>query len=127
MNPAPAHLESKLRFFWDLTVGQIAALFVGICSGSRGRSSCPVHGMAAAVSGVYIAALPVIPVFVASQTDFDLLAWWSARCAGGARGPLRARAPAGSRTATLLLERTETAAPATRRPGSRLRCGRTSR
>ena len=28
--------------------------------------------MAAALSGTYIAALLVIPVFVASQTDFDL-------------------------------------------------------
>ena len=33
MNPAPAHLESKLRFFWDLSVVQIAAAFVGIMLG----------------------------------------------------------------------------------------------
>jgi hypothetical protein len=32
----------------------------------------PLHGMLAAMSGAYIAALPVIPVFVASQTEFDL-------------------------------------------------------
>jgi hypothetical protein len=32
----------------------------------------PLHGMLGAMSGAYIAALPVIPVFVASQTEFDL-------------------------------------------------------
>src|SRR3984885_11987028 len=32
----------------------------------------PFHGIWAAMSGAYIAALPVIPVFVASQTEFDL-------------------------------------------------------
>ena len=32
----------------------------------------PLHGVWAAMSGAYIAALPVIPVFVASQTEFDL-------------------------------------------------------
>ena len=41
----------------------------------------PLHGMWGAMSGAYIAALPVVPVFVASQTEFDL---WrtvtSARC-----------------------------------------------
>jgi len=32
----------------------------------------PLHGMLAASSGAYIAALPVVPVFVASQTELDL-------------------------------------------------------
>ena len=34
MHTAPAHLESKLRF-WDFTVGQIAAAFAGIMLGCR--------------------------------------------------------------------------------------------
>ena len=72
MNPAPAHLESKLRF-WDLTVGQIAVGFVGILLGvTWAKFLCPFDGMWAAMSGAYIAALPVVPVFVASQTEFDL-------------------------------------------------------
>ena len=32
MRSAPAHLESKLRF-WDFSVGQIAAAFAGIMLG----------------------------------------------------------------------------------------------
>ena len=73
MHIAPAHLESKLRFFWDLSVGQLAAAFAGIMLGfAWAKFVSPVHGMWAAMSGAYIAALPVIPVFVASQTDFDL-------------------------------------------------------
>ena len=73
MNPAPAHLESKLRLIWDFTVGQIAALFCGALLGVVwAKFLCPVDGLWAAVSGVYIAALPSMPVFFASQTDFDL-------------------------------------------------------
>ena len=72
MHTAPAHLESKLRF-WDFTVGQIAAAFAGIMLGFVwARFFSPLHGMLGAMSGAYIAALPVIPVFVASQTEFDL-------------------------------------------------------
>ena len=72
MHTAPAHLESKLRF-WDFTVGQIAAAFAGIMLGFIwARFVSPLHGMLGAMSGAYIAALPVIPVFVASQTEFDL-------------------------------------------------------
>ena len=72
MHTAPAHLESKLRF-WDLSVGQIAAAFLGIMLGvAWAKFVSPLHGMLGAMSGAYIAALPVIPVFVASQTDFDL-------------------------------------------------------
>jgi hypothetical protein len=72
LHAAPAHLESKLRF-WDFTVGQIAAAFVGIMLGVVwAKFVSPLHGMWAAMSGAYIAALPVIPVFVASQTEFDL-------------------------------------------------------
>jgi hypothetical protein len=72
MHAAPAHLESKLRF-WDFTVGQIAAAFAGIMLGFVwARFVSPLHGMLGAMSGAYIAALPVIPVFVASQTEFDL-------------------------------------------------------
>ena len=72
MRAAPAHLESKLRF-WDFTVGQIAAAFVGIMLGVVwAKFVSPLHGMWAAMTGAYIAALPVIPVFVASQTEFDL-------------------------------------------------------
>lgn len=73
MHTAPAHLESKLRF-WDLSVGQIAAAFVGIMLGvAWAKFVSPLHGMLGAMSGAYIAALPVIPVFVASQTEFDLV------------------------------------------------------
>ena len=72
MHTAPAHLESKLRF-WDFTVAQIAAAFAGIMLGfTWARFVSPLHGMLGAMSGAYIAALPVIPVFVASQTEFDL-------------------------------------------------------
>jgi hypothetical protein len=72
VHAAPAHLESKLRF-WDFTVGQIGAAFVGIMLGFVwARFVSPLHGMLGAMSGAYIAALPVIPVFVASQTEFDL-------------------------------------------------------
>ena len=72
MHTAPAHLESKLRF-WDLSVGQIAAAFLGIMLGVVwAKFVSPFHGMWGAMSGAYIAALPVIPVFVASQTEFDL-------------------------------------------------------
>jgi hypothetical protein len=73
MHTAPAHLESKLRF-WDLSVGQIAAAFVGIMLGvTWAKFVSPLHGMLGAMSGAYIASLPVIPVFVASQTEFDLV------------------------------------------------------
>ena len=73
MHTAPAHLESKLRF-WDLSVGQIAAAFAGIMVGiAFAKFVSPLHGVWAVASGAYIAALPVIPVFVASQTDFDLV------------------------------------------------------
>jgi hypothetical protein len=72
MRAAPAHLESKLRF-WDLSVGQIAAAFAGIMLGvAWAKFICPLPGMWGAMSGAYIAALPVIPVFVASQTELDL-------------------------------------------------------
>jgi hypothetical protein len=72
VNPAPAHLESKLRFF-DLSVGQIAVVFVGVLAGMAwAKFLCPVGGMWGAVSGVYIGAVPCLPVLFASQTDFDL-------------------------------------------------------
>ena len=72
MRAAPAHLESKLRF-WDLSVGQIAAAFVGIMFGvAWAKFLSPLPGMWGAMSGAYIAALTVIPVFVASQTELDL-------------------------------------------------------
>ena len=45
----------------------------------------PIHGIGAAVTGVYVGGLPVVAGFVASQTEFDLGgAGRSARCAGGA-------------------------------------------
>jgi len=72
VNAAPAHLESKLRF-WDFTVGQLAAAFAGILLGVVwAKFISPWNGMWGAMTGAYIAALPVIPVFVASQTEFDL-------------------------------------------------------
>ena len=72
MRAAPAHLEAKLRF-WDLSVGQIAAAFAGIMLGvAWAKFLSPLPGMWGAMSGAYIAALPVIPVFVASQTELDL-------------------------------------------------------
>jgi hypothetical protein len=72
MRSAPAHLEAKLRF-WDLSVGQIAAAFAGIMLGvAWAKFLSPLHGMWGAMSGAYIAALPVVPVFVASQTELDV-------------------------------------------------------
>ena len=72
MRTAPAHLESKLRF-WDLSIGQIATAFAGIMLGvAWAKFLSPLPGMWGAMSGAYIAALPVIPVFVASQTELDL-------------------------------------------------------
>src|ERR1019366_2333425 len=73
MNPAPAHLESKLRFGWDFTVGQIAAMVRGILIGFGWANwLSPIHGIGAAVTGVYVGGLPVAAGFVASQTEFDL-------------------------------------------------------
>ena len=75
MNPAPAHLEAKLRFGWDFTVGQIAAMIAGILVGFAWASwLSPIHGIGAAVTGVYVGGLPVAAGFVASQTEFDLWA-----------------------------------------------------
>ena len=75
MNPAPAHLEAKLRFGWDFTVGQIAAMVGGILVGFAWASwLSPIHGIGAAVTGVYVGGLPVAAGFVASQTEFDLWA-----------------------------------------------------
>jgi hypothetical protein len=73
VNPAPAHLEAKLRFGWDFTVGQIAAMVVGILIGFAWANwLSPIHGIGAAVTGVYVGGLPVAAGFVASQTEFDL-------------------------------------------------------
>jgi len=75
VNPAPAHLEAKLRFGWDFTVGQIAAMVAGLLLGFAWANwLSPIHGIAAAVTGVYIGGLPVAAAFVASQTEFDLWA-----------------------------------------------------
>jgi len=75
MNPAPAHLEAKLRFGWDFTVGQIAAMIGGILVGFAWANwLSPIHGIGAAVTGVYVGGLPVVAGFVASQTEFDLAA-----------------------------------------------------
>ena len=76
MNPAPAHLEAKLRF-WEFTVGQIAAVFAGVLIGAVGEVPVPVRRDVGGASGTYLAALPVVPVFVASQTEFDL---WGLIC-----------------------------------------------
>ena len=73
MNPAPAHLEAKLRFGWDFTVGQIAAMVGGILIGFAWANwLSPIHGIGAAVTGVYVGGLPVAAGFIASQTEFDL-------------------------------------------------------
>jgi hypothetical protein len=73
VNPAPAHLEAKLRFGWDFTIGQIAAMVGGILIGFTWANwISPIHGIGAAVSGVYVAGLPVAAAFIASQTEFDL-------------------------------------------------------
>ena len=75
VNPAPAHLEAKLRFGWDFTVGQIAAMVGGILVGFAWANwLSPIHGIGAAVTGVYVGGLPVAAGFVASQTEFDLWA-----------------------------------------------------
>jgi hypothetical protein len=75
MNPAPAHLEAKLRFGWDFTVGQVAAMIAGILIGSAWANwISPIRGIGAAVTGVYVGGLPVAAGFIASQTEFDL---WS--------------------------------------------------
>jgi hypothetical protein len=73
VNPAPAHLEAKLRFGWDFTVGQIAAMIGGILVGFAWANwLSPIHGIGAAVTAVYVGGLPVAAGFVASQTEFDL-------------------------------------------------------
>ena len=73
MNPAPAHLEAKLRFGWDFTVGQIAAMVAGILVGFAWANwLSPIHGIGAAVTGVYVGGLPIAAGFIASQTEFDL-------------------------------------------------------
>ena len=75
MNPAPAHLEAKLRFGWDFTVGQIAAMVGGILVGFAWANwLSPIRGIGAAVTAVYVGGLPVVAGFVASQTEFDLWA-----------------------------------------------------
>ena len=75
MNRAPAHLEAKLRFGWDFTIGQIAAMVVGILIGFAWANwLSPIRGIGAAVTGVYVGGLPVAAAFVASQTEFDLWA-----------------------------------------------------
>jgi hypothetical protein len=75
VNPAPGHLEAKLRFGWDFTVGQIAAMVGGILMGFAWANwLSPIHGIGAGVTGVYIGGLPVAAGFVASQTEFDLWA-----------------------------------------------------
>jgi hypothetical protein len=72
VNAAPAHLEAKLRF-WDFTIGQIAAAIVGVLGGFVWASYLsPLGGLGAAISGAYIAGVPVAAAFVASQTEFDL-------------------------------------------------------
>jgi len=72
MNAAPAHLEAKLRF-WEFTVGQIAGAFVGVLCGFVWASYVsPFGGLGGAISGAYIAGVPVAAAFVASQTEFDL-------------------------------------------------------
>src|SRR3954447_8723749 len=72
MNAAPAHLEAKLRF-WEFTVGQIAAAFPGVLCGFAWASYVsPFGGLGGAISGAYIAGVPVAAAFVASQTEFDL-------------------------------------------------------
>ena len=75
MNPAPGHLEAKLRFGWDFTVGQIGAMVGGILVGFAWANwLSPIHGIGAAVTAVYVGGLPVAAGFVASQTEFDLWA-----------------------------------------------------
>jgi drug/metabolite transporter (DMT)-like permease len=75
MNPAPAHLEAKLRFGWDFTVGQIAAMIAGILIGFAWANwISPIRGIGAAVTGVYVGGMPVAAGFIASQTEFDLWA-----------------------------------------------------
>ena len=72
MNRAPAHLEWKLRFF-ELSVGQIATVVVGvIVAFVWARYVSPLHGLWGAASAVYVAALPAVPVVIASQSDLDL-------------------------------------------------------
>jgi hypothetical protein len=78
MNPAPAHLEAKLRFGWDFTVAQIAAMIAGILIGFTWANwVSPVRGIGAAVTGAYVGGLPVAAGFIASQTEFDL---WLVLC-----------------------------------------------
>lgn len=72
MNRAPAHLEWKLRFY-ELSIGQIAAVVVAvIVAFVWARYVSPLHGLWGAASAVYVAALPAVPVVVASQSDLDL-------------------------------------------------------
>jgi hypothetical protein len=103
VNPAPAHLEAKLRFGWDFTVGQIAAMIGGILVGFAWANwLSPFHGIGGAVTGVYVGGLPVVAGFVASQTEFDL--WAVVRCAlRWRRGEGRFLPGAGSLTGYVVL------------------------
>src|SRR6188472_3704697 len=77
----------------------MAGLFCGALIGVVwAKFLCPLDGLVAAVSGVYLAALPALPVFLASQTDFDL--WLVVRGAIGWRRRDGRFAPGPGETAT---------------------------
>ena len=102
MRAAPAHLESKLRF-WDLSVGQIAAAFAGIMLGvAWAKFLSPLHGMWGAMSGAYIAALPVFPCSSPARPSSTSAACSSARSDGGGSRAATCPAPARARSGYLL-------------------------
>jgi len=73
VNPAPAHLESKLRFLWELSVGQVAMVFAGVMFAIVWATYLsPLSSTLSAMTGAYLGGVLVLPAFLASQTDFDL-------------------------------------------------------
>lgn len=72
MNKAFKHLEAKLRF-GDLTIGQWAAVIIGLLSGLVfAQYLSPIGGLWGAVIGIYLGALPASAAFFASLSEFDL-------------------------------------------------------
>jgi hypothetical protein len=72
MNVAFKHLESKLRF-GELTIGQWAGVLVGVLFAfAWAQYLSPIGGLAGAVIGIYLGAIPASAAFFASLSEFDL-------------------------------------------------------
>lgn len=72
MNVAFKHLESKLRF-GELTIGQWSGVLVSVLFAfAWAQYLSPIGGLAGAVIGVYLGAIPASAAFFASLSEFDL-------------------------------------------------------